>query len=74
MEDLKSHLLLSVPSTWSKPDDWDYWLDAAGIVRGLMTFGPVFDNYPLVVQHPTVLVRIRHCPDYYAPRHNRASV
>lgn len=48
LKDLKNNLLLSVPSTCSHPDDWNCWLDAAGIERGLMTFGPVFDNYPLV--------------------------
>ena len=48
LEELKNHLLLSVPSTWNQPDDWDCWLDAAGIERNLMTFGAVFDNYPLV--------------------------
>jgi len=40
--------LLRVPSTWNEPEDWDCWLDAAGLDRTAMEFGPVFDNYPLV--------------------------
>ncbi len=45
---LKSAPLLSVPNTWNEPDDWDCWLQAAGVPRESLEFGPVFDNYPLV--------------------------
>jgi len=48
LEELKNFLLLSIPSTWNEPDDWDLWLDAAGLNRKTMKFGTVFDNYPLV--------------------------
>ena len=48
LEELRNYLLLSVPSTWNEPDDWDCWLDAAGLDRETMKFGSIFDNYPLV--------------------------
>jgi len=48
LEELKNYLLLSVPSTWNEPDDWDCWLEAAGLDRQTMQFGSIFDNYPLV--------------------------
>ena len=48
LEELRNYLLLSVPSTWNEQDDWDCWLEAAGLDRQTMQFGSIFDNYPLV--------------------------
>ena len=48
LEELKNSLLLSIPNTWNEPDDWDCWLEAAGLDRGTVKSGSVFDNYPLV--------------------------
>jgi len=48
LEALKNYLLLSVPSTWNEPEDWDCWLEAAALDRETMKFGSIFDNYPLV--------------------------
>lgn len=48
LEELKNFPLLSVPSTWNEPDDWNCWLSAAGLSGEVMKFGSVFDNYPLV--------------------------
>lgn len=47
-DELKNFLLLGVPCTPSEIDDWQCWLDAAGLSRNTMKFGSVFDNYPLV--------------------------
>lgn len=48
LEELKKFILLNVPSTWNEPDDWDCWLNTAGLNRNTMKFGSIFDNYPLV--------------------------
>ena len=39
LEELKNSLLLSIPNTWNEPDDWDCWLEAAGLDRGTMKSG-----------------------------------
>ncbi len=49
-EDLVNHTLLSVPSSENEPEDWLVWLQAANLDVGAMTFGPIFDNYPIVLE------------------------
>ena len=44
---LESEILLSVPNTGEK-SDWFWWLRETGLDPGRMTYGPVFDHYPLV--------------------------
>lgn len=48
LEELKKFPLLSVPSTWNEPEDWECWLAEAGLDRDAMQFGSIYDNYPLV--------------------------
>lgn len=44
---LKSERLLSVPNT-GDTSDWHWWLEEVDLDPEQMTYGPVFDNYPLV--------------------------
>lgn len=44
---LESEILLSVPNTGDK-SDWFWWLHETGLDPDRMTYGPVFDHYPLV--------------------------
>ena len=44
---LKPETLLSVPNT-GDTSDWNWWLQEAGLDPKRMTYGPVFDHYPLV--------------------------
>ncbi|MDG1373509.1 MAG: LysR substrate-binding domain-containing protein [Paracoccaceae bacterium] len=47
LAELRSETLLSVPNSGST-SDWAHWLGKVGLDPSQMTYGPVFDHYPLV--------------------------
>ena len=48
--DLTDHTLLIIPQNDYEPNDWHLWLAAAGVPVDKMTFGPVYDNYPMALE------------------------